>query len=303
MVASRHHGLVTRAQARRRGLADRQIGGRVASGRWERVAESVFRIAGAPATDVQRTYAAVLAAAVGTHAAGLSSLALLEVGRAPTVPMITRLPSASGRTAGVRDPAVTIGPRDRTRVGPVRCTTPSEGRCSRSPPSVDLVRRSSSTARRGARPAPVHAPRPSSARSGARPGGSGRAGAPSLQQPTLGALARRRSSPAAPAEARLIRRLSRAAGLPEPVLQHRVALRRVGAALIDLAWPCARASGLEYDGIHGARAASARRRRRSRGRAPTPRMVDRTCRSTRSRTLEHPVPRRAHRPTRPSVAV
>jgi hypothetical protein len=229
-IASRHHGLVTRAKARASGLSDRQIARRVASGRWERLGTSVFRISGAPATDAQLAYAAVLSAGPGALVSGLSALALLAVGRAPSVPMITRPPSSSGRTPGVRLRRSPVEPQDRTQVGPIPCTSPSrallEAAALVTAPALEtlvdevLDRRLSTTA------AVLSAIRRA-------PSGSGRAGAPMLRcalAPWLGGIV-----PGSPAEARLIRLLSDW-GLPAPVLQYEVVLPTGRRAFIDLAW-------------------------------------------------------------------
>jgi very-short-patch-repair endonuclease len=240
-IASRHHGLVTRAKARACGLSARQIGQRLASGRWERVGSGVYRISGAPGTDAQRAYAAVLSAGHGALVAGLSALALLAVGRAPTVPMITCPPTASGRTEGVRVRRSPVSPQDRTRVGPIPCTTPSRAllEAAAMVDSGSLERLVDEVLdRRLATPVAVLG----SIRRA--PTGSGRAGAPLLRsalEPWIGGIV-----PGSPAEARLIRRLSDW-GLPAPTLQHEVPLSSGRRAFIDLAWP-RWLVGLEYDG-------------------------------------------------------
>ncbi len=240
-IASRHHGLVTRAKARACGLSDRQIGQRLASGRWERLGSGVYRISGAPPTDAQRAYAAVLSAGDGALVSGLSALALLAVGRAPTVPMITCPPTASGRTDGVRVRRSPVSPQDRTRVGPIPCTTPSRALLE----AAALVDAASLEGLvdevldgRLATPAAVLG----SIRRA--PTGSGRTGAPLLRsalEPWIGGIV-----PGSPAEARLIRRLHDW-GLPTPTLQHEVGLPSGRRAFIDLAWP-RWLVGLEYDG-------------------------------------------------------
>jgi hypothetical protein len=240
-VARRRHGLVTTSAARSCGLSDRQIERRVASGRWERLGRGVYRIAGAPATDEQRAYAAVLMAGGGALVASLSSLALLAVGRAPTTPMITRPPGSSGRTPGVAVRRSPVGPQERTRVGPVPCTTPARALLEAAatvPASVLEALVDEVLDRRLATPAAVL---------GAirrAPTGHGRAGAARLRaalEPWLGGIV-----PGSPAEARLVRRLSDW-GLPEPVKQHEVVLPSGRRAFIDLAWPH-RLVGIEYDG-------------------------------------------------------
>jgi hypothetical protein len=241
-IASRHHGLVTRAKARACGLSDRQISQRLVSGRWERLGPGVYRISGAPPTDAQRAYAAVLSAGGGALVSGLSALALLAVGRAPTVPMITCPPTASGRTDGVRVRRSPVSAQDRTRVGPIPCTTPSRALLEAAA-LVDDARSLEGLVdevldRRLATPAAVLG----SIRRA--PTGSGRAGAPLLRsalEPWIGGIV-----PGSPAEARLIRRLQDW-GLPTPTRQHEVRLPSGRRAFIDLAWP-RWLVGLEYDG-------------------------------------------------------
>jgi hypothetical protein len=246
--AARHHGLVTVQRARAAGLSDRQIERRASSGRWERLGRGVYRIAGAPVTDGQRAYAAVLLAGGDALVASLSSLALLGVGPAPVTPLITRPPSASARTPGVRVRRSPIHGPDRTRVGPVPCTTPArallEAAASVSTSVLDgLV--DEVLDRRLATPSSVLGAIRRAA------SGSGRAGAPRLRtalEPWLTDIV-----PGSPAEARLLRRLDDW-GFPRPVCQHEVILPTGRRALIDLAWPAALV-GLEYDGsaAHGPR--------------------------------------------------
>jgi len=201
----------------------------------------VYRIAGAPVTEPQRAYAAVLCGGIDTLVAGPSALALLGVGRPPEVPMITRPPSASARTGGVRTRRSPVDSQDRTKVGPIPCTTPARALLE----SASLVNTEALEAlvdevldRRLATPAAVL---------GAirrAPHGHGRTGAPRLRaalEPWLGGIV-----PGSPAEVRLIRRLVEW-GFPQPELQHEVGLPTGRSAFIDVAWPDALV-GLEYDG-------------------------------------------------------
>jgi hypothetical protein len=134
-----------------------------------------------------------------------------------------------------------VDPRDRTRVGPIPCTTPSRALLEAAAiviPSVLNALVDEVLDRRLSTPAAVL----STIRRA--PTGSGRTGAPVLRQalaPWIGGIV-----PGSPAEARLIRRLADW-GLPEPVLQHEVHLSSGRRALIDLAWPRS-LIGLEYDG-------------------------------------------------------
>ena len=67
-LAERQHGIVTRAQARDRGLSDDAIDGRVGTGRWLRVHRGVFKVAGASMRFEGWVLAAVLAAGSGAAA-------------------------------------------------------------------------------------------------------------------------------------------------------------------------------------------------------------------------------------------
>jgi hypothetical protein len=58
-------------------------------------------------------------------ASGLSALALFGVGAAPTVPTITVPPTGNGRSSTAVVRRSPVGRADRTRVGPVPCTTPA----------------------------------------------------------------------------------------------------------------------------------------------------------------------------------
>ena len=57
-AAAAHYGILTRRQAHKFGLTNRQIQTRVAAGRWTVVHPGVYRITGAPVTGRQRAYAA-----------------------------------------------------------------------------------------------------------------------------------------------------------------------------------------------------------------------------------------------------
>ncbi len=59
-LAERQHGVVTREQARRAGLSDREIAGRLRTKRWVALRRGVFVIAGAPSTREQAIHSACL---------------------------------------------------------------------------------------------------------------------------------------------------------------------------------------------------------------------------------------------------
>lgn len=71
-LAERQHGLITREQARRAGLSDREIAGRLRSARWVALRRGVFAIAGAPSTREQAICSACLISE-GTAASHLTA--------------------------------------------------------------------------------------------------------------------------------------------------------------------------------------------------------------------------------------
>lgn len=241
-VAARHHGLITRAQARECGLTDRQVDGRVRSGRWERLHLGVYRIAGVPPSVEQACYAAVLAAGPTARASGPSALALLGVGSAPSPPTITVQPTASGRSSAALVRRSPLSRADCTSVGPIPCTSPGRALLEAAalvPESV-LVELVDDAIHKGL-------VEPSMILGAVRRAalGHGRVGAIRLRsavEPWLEGI-----QPGSAAEVRLIRRLGDW-GLPAPVRQHRVERAGGSAAFLDLAWP-ADLVALEYDGL------------------------------------------------------
>lgn len=241
-IAARHHGLITTAQATTCGLSPTQITRRARSGRWERLARGVFRIVGAPPSPVQTTYAALLAAGNDAVVGGLSALSLFSVCEAPRRPQLTIPPTASSRSvlaAVRRSPLARV---DRTKVGPIPCTTPArallEAAALVAQKQLDTLVDDVICAGLATPSAVVGVIR----RAG---NGPGRAGAPRLRRaldPWLEGV-----RPDSPAEVRLLRRLSEW-GLPPPVRQHEVHLDGGRRAFLDLAWP-AQLVGLEYDGV------------------------------------------------------
>ena len=238
--ASAHHGLISMEVGQRSGLSARQMRLRVRAGRLDRLGRGTYRVNGAPATPEQAAYAAVLSAGRNAVVGGLSALALFGISPAPATPRLTVPALASARTPGAVVLRSDLDAQDRTRVGPIPCTTVARALVEvardldqeRLDELVDtaLHRRLATTS------AILGAVR----RAGQ---GWGRAGAGRLRtslRPWLGAV-----RPGSPGEARLLRRLEEW-GFPEPVRQHPV---RVGDRVVylDVAWP-ALLAGLEYDG-------------------------------------------------------
>lgn len=119
-------GLVTHAQLRDAGLTQRQIDGRVRSGRLRRVHVGVFAIAGAPATFQHEVLAAVLAGGVGAVASHSTAAALWGLPEQPNeLPIEITSPRArcpETRIARVHR-SLHLDDRDVTSLSGIPCTT------------------------------------------------------------------------------------------------------------------------------------------------------------------------------------
>jgi hypothetical protein len=236
-IAAARFALITTGDATRAGMSRRQVEHRVNSGRWERLAPSVHRLAGAPETWQQVTLAACLIAGRDAVASHQSAGALLGVCPPPTVPHITVPPTASARTRLAvvhRAPLLAI---DRTLCDRIPCTAAPRT-------LLDLGR----TVERELLAALVddvlsqNLCQPSEVLGMIRRSRWRTAGLLDVLGVWLEAI-----RPDSAAEMRLIRRLHEW-GLPTPVRQHE--LRDASGtfvARLDLAWPRFRV-GLEYDG-------------------------------------------------------
>jgi hypothetical protein len=102
VIAARQHGLISAQQASTAGLSRTQIQHRVRTGRWERMARGIYRIAGAPPSRPQPAMAAVLSRPDGAisflNAAELFGLSVVG----PPVPWLTVPTSSSARAAVAR---------------------------------------------------------------------------------------------------------------------------------------------------------------------------------------------------------
>ena len=78
-LAARQHGLFTRAQFLGLGFSARQLDHGARSGRWHLMHRGVYRMAGAPTSDIQSVLAAVLAAGAGALASHRSAGWLWEL--------------------------------------------------------------------------------------------------------------------------------------------------------------------------------------------------------------------------------
>jgi hypothetical protein len=238
-IASRHHGLITHADAKRAGLSDWQIFNTVERGRWERIVPGVYRVAGVPDSVELAALAACLVAGRDALTSVTTGLALLGVGMPPRVPHITVPPNCSARTRIAHVHRSLIQPIDRTRVGVIPTTTAA--RCLVDAASLvshddlcDLT--DSSIHKRLASPSEVLG--------AIRRAGKGRRGIPSLLaalRPWLDGI-----RPGSPAEVRLLRRLDDW-GIPPPQKQVPITHAGVTIATVDLGWPVHHV-GLEYLG-------------------------------------------------------
>jgi len=221
-------------------MSDRQIEGRVRSGRWERLAPGVYRIAGSPITDASRAHAAVLAAGDDAIASGLTALALLGLCPMPEPLTICTPPTGSARSRLAVVRRSPLAPADRARIGPIPCSTPArallEAAAILSGEEVQELLDDAIDRRIVSASGVLAAIRRSAS-------GKGRSGSLRLRaalQPWLDGI-----RPGSPAEVRLIRRIADW-GLASPERQHPVVLAG-GVVRLDLAWP-ADLVGLEYDG-------------------------------------------------------
>jgi hypothetical protein len=262
-TASGRWGVIARREALEAGLTEKQIEGRLASGRWTLAVSGVYLVTGAPRLWQQPVMVAYLAGPDGTVVSHLTAAALLGFHDPPPVPHVTVPRSASGRlgtAAVVHRSRTPIDPRDVWRVGPLSCTAPArtlvdcaailghDALCE----LVDVA-----LCRELANPAAVRA---AAGRVGRRPG---RKGLPLIEQVLEVWDAGPR--PGSPAEMRLLRRLVQW-GFPTPERQIKVrdARGRV-VGRVDLGWKALKI-GFEYDGaeFHGARRAEFDARRQER---------------------------------------
>ena len=102
-IALRQYSLIVREQALASGVTDRMIHQRVESGRWVRVADGLYRLAGVPVTWKQRALAACLISGAGAVVSHRSAAVLWGVsGFRPGPLAITVPPGRSGRNALAR---------------------------------------------------------------------------------------------------------------------------------------------------------------------------------------------------------
>ncbi|MEA2517574.1 MAG: hypothetical protein QOG16_1412 [Actinomycetota bacterium] len=100
-LAMSQEGVLSRAQAVAAGMSSATISRRVASGRWERVLPSVYRLKGAPATWRQSLFAALLWAGPESAACGRSAAALLQLEGCKEGPVEIWTPSWRAAPSGI----------------------------------------------------------------------------------------------------------------------------------------------------------------------------------------------------------
>lgn len=258
-LAQRQHGLVTRAQIIELGGSDGAITREVAAGRWTRARRGVVVVGAAPPTWEQRVLAAVLAAGPGALASNRTAIRVWGlVGRSGRIEVLL----GGSRVAVV--PGVTVHrtrdlpPQDISRRGNIPVTSlartlvdASAGQDGRVVASwvdeatrrlgLDLVDLQECLHRRSG---PGHPPL-------------------GHVHEVVGARLALPGPGDSPLEVRALLALARA-GLPAPILQHRVPLADGTVALLDLAYP-AQQVAIELDGwsAHGHRSAFDRDRERA----------------------------------------
>ena len=259
-LAARQHGIVTRGQALGLGGSTAGVDRRVASGRWEAVHPSVFRIGGTRATLHQRAMAAALWGGAGAAVSQQSAAALLHLDAVPAGGSVhlTVLRPANPRSR----PGVTVhrtwslSGLDRTTVDGVPCTSAART-------VVDLAAVLTNEALEAAFESARRMGLTTTPRVAARLDAVGprRAGATRLRR----VLAAAGDAPAL--ESRLetrVARLLRRSALPVPVRQHVVVAPDGRRYRLDFAWPD-RLVALEAEGFawHGGRLEWRRDRQRA----------------------------------------
>ena len=232
-IAARRHSLVSREDALGCGMTDRMIHQRLASGRWQRVAPGLYRLAGVPVTWKQRALAACLISGPGAVVSHRSAAVLWGVSGFRPGPLdITVPPGRSSRNALARvHRSRTDGVlRDRVPVTrPARTVMDLAGVVGGAAleEAVDDV-----LCRRLCRLDQLTVP-------------AGRRGSCTLRA-VLDAW-NGDALPAGVAEMRVVRGLL-AAGLPDPVRQYEIVDRGRFVARVDLAYPDHRLA-VELDGF------------------------------------------------------
>jgi Transcriptional regulator, AbiEi antitoxin len=240
-LASRQHGVLTHADARRCGLSPDQIRHRVETGRYLRLTRGVYAVAGSPAGFLRNVQAACLASSPPAVASHLTVAALTGLWPPMVLPYVTVPPGASARQRLARVFRSRLEPIDRTVVDGIPCTTPARMLvdCAGLLEPPALARLVDATLAPGVVTCDhVLAAIDRAARGPGRAGSSRLRAALEVWTPAI--------VPGSPAEARLLRRIVEW-GFPRPTLQIEVrdAAGRFVARL-DGGWP-ELLVGYEYD--------------------------------------------------------
>lgn len=238
-IATRQHGVFTRAQALAAGATSRMVDHRLATGRLERVHPGTHVVAGTPRTFRLRVLAACfVSGGVASHrtAGALWELDGVEEGIVE-VSGADRVRIDGLRAHQVRD----FAPRDLTRVGPIPVTSVPRT-------IIDLAADLDHDALEAALDDALRRRLLTVARRSAvyhRVTHRGRRGIGVVRE-LLNARPSASAVPDSPLEAKMQRLIARA-GLPEPVLHYRVGDGERAIAVIDLAYPDQRIA-IELDG-------------------------------------------------------
>jgi very-short-patch-repair endonuclease len=121
-LLARQYGVVSRAQARRFGLTDRQIEHRVKTGRFIAIGRGVYRVSSAPRTDLGDVLAATLrTGGVASHQSAAALYALID--KHPRIPEVTVGATESYRGGVVAHRSADLDPTDIVLVDGVRATS------------------------------------------------------------------------------------------------------------------------------------------------------------------------------------
>lgn len=235
-LAASQHGLLTRARALA-GLTEGQVRRRLESGRWVRMYRNVYRICGAPVTELQLLLAAVLAAGAGAVASHRAAAWLWGFDDEPSLEVT--VPANRGpRLASVTVHRQVLEPGSLTRRRSVPVTNPLRTLLDLAAiGDIELVEQAldRGMASRLFSLLAVEAEL-------AREGGRGRAGTAWLRQ-CLDQRSRDCERAPSVLESRMVR-LLRTARLPGPEHEYRVL---GGRYRVDFAWPLAKLA-VEVDG-------------------------------------------------------
>jgi very-short-patch-repair endonuclease len=241
-LAATQHGTFARAQAARLDATKGMIQHRLRTGRWDRLASDVFRLAGSPPTWQQALLAACLAWGVGAVVSHRAAAALWRlVGFDPGIIELT-VPRVRRRAEAGIIHRHELSRADVTSVDGIPVTTPARTLIDLAGvvPRDAVEEAMDDALRRGLVSFPLLVRRLEALRRPGRPGIASTRVLLDARDPAT-------AVPESVFETRLLRTLKRA-GLPPPVLQHEIRLQGQGVAVVDFAYPDARLA-IEADGF------------------------------------------------------